>query len=159
MTSNLVVVQSLSHVWFFETPCTAACKASLSFIISQSLLKLMSIESVMPPNHLLCRPLLLLYSIFPSIRSFPMSPLSASDGQRIGASASASVLPMNVQDWFPLGLTGLISLLSKGLSRVFSSSNSLALSLFVIQLSHVYLTYWKNLDYTDFCRQSNLSAI
>ena len=65
------VVRSLSHVWLFATPWTAACQASLSFIISQSLLKLMSIESVMPSNHLfLCYPLLLLPSIFPSIRVF-----------------------------------------------------------------------------------------
>ena len=64
-------VQSLSHVWLFATPWTAACEASLSFTIFQSLLKLMSIESVMPSNHLiLCRPLLLLPSIFPSIRVF-----------------------------------------------------------------------------------------
>ena len=79
-----------------------------------------SIESVMPSNHLiLCLPLLLLPSIFHSIRSFPMSQLFTSGGQNIGA--SVSVLPMN-QVWFPLGLTGLISLLSKGLSRVFSST-------------------------------------
>ena len=141
MISNLVV-QSLSHVWFFETPWTATCKASLSFIISQSLLKFMSIESVTPPNHLIfCHPLLLLSSIFPSIRCFSMSQLFASGGQRIGASASASVLPMNIQDWFPLGLTGLISLLSKGLSRVFSSTNSKApilwCSAFLLSSSHI----------------------
>ena len=66
-----VVVQSLSHVQFFVTPCTAACQASLSFSISLSLLKLMPIKSVMPSNHLiLCCPLLLLPSIFPSIRVF-----------------------------------------------------------------------------------------
>ena len=74
-------------------------------------------------NHLfLCHPLLLLLSIFPSNRSFLMSWLFISGVWSIGASASASVLPMNIQDWFPLGLTGLISLWSKGLSRVFSSS-------------------------------------
>ena len=68
---HLVVVQSLSCIQLFATPWTAACQASLSFIISQSLLKLMSIESVMPPNHLiLCCPLLLLPSIVPSIRVF-----------------------------------------------------------------------------------------
>ena len=67
----VAVVQLLSHIWLFVTPWTAALQASLSFIISQSLLKLMSIESVMPSNHLiLCRPLLLLRSIFPSIRVF-----------------------------------------------------------------------------------------
>ena len=60
---------------------------------------------------------------FPASGSFPMSPLFASGGQSFGASASASVLPMNIQDWFPLGLTGLISLLSRGLSRVFSSTS------------------------------------
>ena len=91
--------------------------------VSRSLLKLMSIESVMPSNHLiLCRPLLL-PSIFPSIRLFPMSQLFASGGQIIGASASAPVPPMNIQDLFPLGLTGLTSFLSKGLSRVFSNKS------------------------------------
>ena len=68
---TIIVVQSLNHVRLFGTPWTAACQASLSFTISQSLLKLMSIESVMPFNHLiLCHPLLLLPSIFPSIRVF-----------------------------------------------------------------------------------------
>ena len=74
-------------------------------------------------NHLvLCRPLLLLPSIFLSIRVFSISRLFASGGQSIGASVLASVFPMNIQGWFPLGSTGLISLLSKGLSRVFSST-------------------------------------
>ena len=101
----LVVVQSLSHVWLFETPWNAACQASLSFTIPQSLFKLMSFDLVMPTNHLiLCHPLLHLPFIFPSIRIFPVSWLFASGGQRIGASASASVLPMNIQGWFPLGL-------------------------------------------------------
>ena len=80
----------------------------------------MSIESVMPSNHLICHLLLLLPSVFPSIRSYPMNQLFASGGQSIGASASASVLPMDTQDWFPLGWTGWISLWSKGLSRVSS---------------------------------------
>ena len=83
----------------------------------------MSIESVMTFNHLiLCRSLLYLLSIFPASGSFPKSQLFSSDGQGIGASASASVLPMNIQDCYPLGLTGLISLLSKGISRVFYST-------------------------------------
>ena len=69
-----------------------------------------------------CRPFLLLPSIVPSIRVFLMSWLFASGGQRIGVSASASVLPMNSQDWFPLGWTGWIFLQSKGLSRVFSNT-------------------------------------
>ena len=120
-------VQSLSHIWLFVTPWTAACQASLSITNSQSLPKLMSIESVMPPNHLiLCRLLLLLPSIFPSIRVFffffQMSQLFASGGQSIRVSASASILPMKIQGWCLLGLTGLISLQSKGLSRVFSNT-------------------------------------
>ena len=82
-----------------------------------------SIESVMPSNHLiLCHPLRLLPSIFPSIRIFPLGQLFKSGCQSIGASASASVLPMNIQGWFPLGWTGWISLQSKGLSRVFSNT-------------------------------------
>ena len=116
-------VQSLSHVLLFATPWTAAHQASLSITNSQSLLKLMSVESVMPPNHLiLCCPLVFPPLIFPSIRSFPVSQLFASGGQSIGVSASASVLPMNIQDWFPLGWTGWISLQSRGFSRVFSNT-------------------------------------
>ena len=84
-------------------------------------LRLMSIELVMPSSHLiLCRPLLL-PPVPPSIRVFPMTQLFASGGQSIGVSASASVLPMNTQDWSPLGWTGWISLQSKRLIRVFSS--------------------------------------
>ena len=119
-------VQSLSHVPLFVTPWTAARQASLSITISQSLLKPMSIESVFPSNHLiLCHPLLLLPSIFPSIRVFSNESVFGqylSCGQSIGVSASASVLPMNIQDWFPVGLTGWNSLQSKGSSRVFSST-------------------------------------
>ena len=92
---------------------TAAFQAPLSFIIFQSLLKLMSTESVILSNHLiLSNPFLFLLSIFPSIRVFSNE---SSGGQSIGVSAIASVLPMNIQGCFPLGLTGLISLLSKGL--------------------------------------------
>ena len=116
---TLVVAQSLSHVQLFVTPWTAAHQASLSFTNSQILLRLTSIELVMPSNHpVLCRPLLLLPSVFPRIRAF--SQLFASGGQSIGA--SASVLPMSIQGLFPLGLTGLTSLLSKGLSRIFSNT-------------------------------------
>ena len=89
------------------TPWTAACQASLSFTIFLSLLKLMSTESAMPSNHLiLCRSLLLLPSVFPRIRVF--SSETASGSQGIRASASASVLPLDSQGRFPLGLTGLI---------------------------------------------------
>ena len=94
-------VQLLSHVWLFVTPWTVACQASLSITNSRSLVKLMCIESAMPSNHLiLCHPLLLSPSIFPSIRVFQMSQLFASGGQSIGVSASASVLQMNIQTNF-----------------------------------------------------------
>ena len=112
-------VQLLSLVQLF-----AARQASLSITNSWSLPKLMSIESVMPSNHLiLCRPLLFsLFQSFPASGSFPVSQFFASGGQSIGVSASASVLPMNIQDWFPSGWTGWISSLFKGLSRVFSNT-------------------------------------
>ena len=114
-------VQSLSRVQLFATTWTTVCQASLSITNSWGLLQLMSIESVMPSNHLiLCHPLLFLPSIFPSIRDFQMSQLFASGGQSIGVSTSTLVLPVNIQDWFPLGWTGWI-LESKGLSRVFSN--------------------------------------
>ena len=112
-------VQSLSHVQLFATPWIAARQASLSITNSWSPLKLMSIESVMPSSHLiLCRPLLLLPQSLQASESFPMSQIFTSGGQSIGVSASTSVLPMNAQDWSPLGWTGRISLQSKGLSRV-----------------------------------------
>ena len=101
--------------------------------------QLMSIESMMPSNHLfLCHPLLLLPPIFPSIRVFPMSQFFASGSQSIGV--SASVFPVNIQDWFPLGLTGLISLQSKGLSRLFSNTTVQKHQFFGAQLS-LYSNY------------------
>ena len=115
-------VQSLNHVQFFTTPWTAAHQASLSFTVSQSLLKFISIESVMLSNHLvLCFPLLLLsLKSFPASGSFPVSWLFASGGQYIAT--SVLVLPKNIQGWSRLGWTGLISVLSMGLWRVFSST-------------------------------------
>ena len=121
---RVAVIHLLSHVWLFVTPWTATGQASLSFTVSWSLLRFMSIESVMPSKHLiLCCHLLLCLRSFPALGSFPMSHFFASGGQSIGlwVSASASGLPVNIQGWFPLWLTGLISLMSKGLSRVFSS--------------------------------------
>ena len=104
-------------------PMDCSRQVSLSFTISWSLLKLMSIKSVMPSNHLvLYYLLLLLLSMFPALGSFLMSQFFASGGQSIRA--SASVLPMNIQDYFPLGLTRLISLQPKGLSRVFSNTTA-----------------------------------
>ena len=93
----VVVFQSLSHVQLFEAPWTAAHQASLSFTASQSLLKFMSIESVMPSNHLILCPLLL-PSIFPSIKVFSNESSLLIRWQSIGTSVSASVLPMNIQD-------------------------------------------------------------
>ena len=114
----------------------------------------------MPSKHLiLCCHILLLPSVFPASGSFPMSWLFASGGQRIGGSGSASVLPMNIQGWFPLGLTGLISLQSKGLSRVFSSTTVQKhqlkkrasvlwlLAFFMVQLSYPYMTTGKTIAF------------
>ena len=113
-----LVVQSLSCDQLFATAWPVAHQASLSFTISLGLLRFMSSESVMLSNHLtLCCPLLLLPSVITVSESFPMSQFFTSGSESIGD--SASVLPMNIQGWFPLGLTGLISLLSKRLSRVF----------------------------------------
>ena len=116
-------VQLLSCVIFSATPWTLACQASLSINNLQSPPKPMSIESVMPSNHLiLCHLLLLPPQSLPASGSFPLSQFFASSGQSIGVSASTSVLPINTQDWSPLGWTGWISSQSKGLSRVFSNT-------------------------------------
>ena len=115
-------VQSLSLVWLFSTPRTAARQASLSITKSQSLLKLCPLNwwchpsisfSVIPFSSCL--------QSFQASGSFQMCRFFVSGGQSIGVSASASVLPLNVQDWFPLGWTGWISFLS-GFSRVFSNT-------------------------------------
>ena len=159
--SFAIVVQLLSHVWLFATPWSAACWASLSFIISQNFLKFMSSKLEVPSNHLiLCHPLLL-PSILANIRVFTMSWLFATGGQSIGASASASVLPMNIQDWFPLGLTGLISLLSRGLLRVFSNTTVRRHQFFGAQPSlwfnshiHTWLLENYSFNYTDLCQQN-----
>ena len=113
----LVSVQLLSHVRLFVTPWTEACQASLSITKSQSLLKLMSIELVMPSNHLLLLsspfPLAIPFSScllsFPASGSFQVSQFFTSRGQSIGDSASESVLTRNIQDWFPLGWTGCLT--------------------------------------------------
>ena len=118
------VVQSLSHIHISEHPWPAARQVSQSFTISQKLLKFMSIDLTMLCNYLtLCLRLLLLPSVFPRIRVFTNEVktclLFTSGSQRIGIAASASVYPMNIQGWFPLGLTGLILLLSKGLQEFY----------------------------------------
>ena len=117
-------------------PIDCSPQASLSITNSWSLPTLMSIVLVMPSNHLiLCHPLLLLPLIFPTIRVFSKSQFFTSGGQSIGVSASASVLPINIQDSFPLGWTGWISLQSKGLSRVFSNTTVQKHQFFGAQLS------------------------
>ena len=118
------------------TPWISACQASLSITNSQSSLKFMSIELVMPSSYLiLCHSLLLLPQSLPASGSFAMNQLFAWGGQSIGVSASGSVLPMNTQDWSPLGWTGGISLQSKGLSRVFSNTTVQKHQFFCAQLS------------------------
>ena len=130
-------VQSFSRVWLPATPWTAALQASLSITNSWSLLKLMSLESLMPSNRLIiCHPLLLLPSILPSIRVFANELVLHIRWPKYW-SFSFSISPsMNIQDWFPLGLTGWISLLSKGLSRVFSNTTVQKLNSLVLSLLH-----------------------
>ena len=141
----------LSRVRLFATSWTAARQASLSTTNSRSLLKLISIELVMPSSHLiLCLPFSSRLQSFQTSGSFQMSQFFTSGGQRIGVSASASVLPMNTQDyWFPLGWTGWISLLSKGLSRVFFNTTVQKHQFFSAQLSlesnsHIHTWLLKN---------------
>ena len=129
-------VQSLSRVQLFGTPWITAHQASLSITNSWSPPKPISTESVMPSNHLiLCLVPFSCCPSFPESGSFPMSQFFASGGQRIGISASASVLPMNTQDWSSLGWTGWISLQPKGLSRVFSNTTVQKHQFFGSQLS------------------------
>ena len=123
-------VRLLSCVWLFATPRITARQYSLSITNSRNSFRLMSIESVMPSSHLiLCRPLLLLPPIPPSIRVFWW------DGQSIGVSALASVLPKNTQDWSPLEWTSWISLQPKELSSVFSNTTVQKHQFFSAQLS------------------------
>ena len=129
-------VQLLNHVWLFVTPWTAARQASLSITNSRNLLKLKSIELVMPSKHLFSViPFSSCLQSFPASGSFPRSQFFPSSGQSIGVSASTSVLPVNIQDWFPLGWTVWISLQSKGLSRVFSNTTVQKHQFFSTQLS------------------------
>ena len=123
----------------FVTPWTATCQASLFFTISGSLLKFMSIESVMLSNHLVfCHPFLLCLHH----QDLFQCEDSASDSQSIGVLTSASVLPMNIQGWFPLGLTRLISVKFKGFSRVFFSTTIWKHQLFDAQPSLWYICTW-----------------
>jgi len=155
MLSCFSSVQLLSRVQLFATPWTVACEASLSVIKSRSPPKPC-------PSSWWCRSTIS-YSVvpfsscpqsFPVSGSFPVSQLFASGGQSIGVSASTSVLPMNTQDWSPLGWTGWISLQSKGLSKSLlqhhsSKASSLQCSaFFIVQLSHPCMTTGKNIALT-----------
>ena len=165
MLQGFSSVQSLSHVWLIVTPWTAARQASLSITSSQSF-------SNSCPLSQWCHPTISSSVIpfsclrsFPTSRSFPMSQFFTSGGQSIRVSASPSVLPMNIQDWFPLGWTGWISLQSKGFSRVFSSTTVQKHQFFSAQLSswsnspiHTWLLENHSFDYTDLCWQSNFPA-
>ena len=143
-------VQLLSCVQLFVTPRTAAPQASPSITSSWSLLKLMSIESVMQSNHLiLCCPLFLLPQSLPASGSFSMSQLFSWGGQSIGVSASASVLPMNTQDWSPLGWTGCISCNPRNSQEFsttpqFKSINSSVLSFLYSPTLTSIQDHWKN---------------
>ena len=160
---SFVVVQLLSHVWLLATSWTAACQALLSSAVSWGLVTFMSIMLMMLSKHLiLCRPLLLLPSTFPSIRGMSQlwfEELFASGGQSFGA--PALVLPMNIQSWFPLGLTGVISLLSKRLSSV-SFSTAIQKHRFI-----GFQSLWSNSHISTWlleksqlwlCQQSDVSA-
>ena len=146
-------VQLLSRVWLFVTPWIAACQASLSITNSRS-------YSNSCPLRWWCQPTISSSVVpfsclqsFPASGSFPMSQFFTSGGQSIGVSALASVLPMNIQDCFPVGWTGWIAFLTKGLSRVFQHHSSKASILqrsafFIVQLLHPYMTNGKTITLT-----------
>ena len=130
-------VQSLRHVQLLATPWT--CSTPGGFTVHNQLQELVQTQvyrSVMPSNHhILCRPLGSCLQSFPASEIFPMNQFFNSGGQSIGITASGSVLPLNIQNWFPLGWTGWISLQSKGLSRVFSNTTVQKHQFFGAQLS------------------------
>ena len=155
VTVQFSSIQSLSCVWLFASPWTAAHQASLPSPTPRAC-------SNSCPLSWWCHPTisssLVPFSClqsFPASGSFQMSQFLTWGGQSIRLSASASVLPMNVQDWFPLGWTGWISLLSRGLSRVFSNTTVQKhqffrkhSAFFIVQLSHPYMTTGKTIALT-----------
>ena len=155
----------LRSIQLFASPWITAHQASLSMPNSWSLLTLMSHRWYHPTISSSVIPFSTCLQSFPVSGSFPMSQFFTWGGQSIGASPPASVLPINIQDWFPLELTGLISLQSKGFSRSllqpqFKSINSSLLSFLHSPTLTSIHDYWKNqsFDYTDFCQQSDVSA-
>ena len=166
MFNAAIFVRLLGCVWLFATPWSAACQVLLSFTISQSLLKFMSTELVMLTISSSVAHFSFCLQSFSASGYFPMSQLFSSGGRSTGASASASVLPMNIQSWFP-EWTGWISLLSKGLAiHLWHPSTTIQKhQLFGTQLLYnPTLTsihdYWNkhNFDYMDLCQQSDVSA-
>ena len=156
---------SVAKLCLTVTPRTAVYQASLSSPITRSLLKFMSVDLVMLSNHLiLCHLLLLLPSVFPSIRVFSNELGLHIRWPNFWSFSLTTVLPMNIHSWFPSRWIGLILLLSKGVSRVFSSTTIWkyqffsAQTYFMVQLSHVYRDYWKNhsFDHTEFCWQNDV---
>ena len=144
--SYLSSVQLLSRVRLFVTPWMAARQASLSITNSWSVLRLMSIELVMPSNHpSSVIPFSSHLQYFPTTGSFQMSQFFASGGYSIGVSASASVFPMNIQYWFPLGWTDLKSLLQHHSPKASILQRS---AFFIVQLSHPYMTTGKTIALT-----------
>ena len=144
-------LQSLSRVWLFVNPRTAAHQDYLFITSSQTLVKLMSIESVMPYNHLiLYHPLLLPPSIFPRIRVFSNESVLHFRWPKYWSFSFSSVLPMNIKDGFPSVCTDWISLQSKGLSRVFNTivQKPWCSAFFIVQLSHPYMTTGKTIALT-----------
>ena len=157
-------VQSLSHVWLFETHGLQHTKLPCSALSPRVYLN-------SSPLSRWCRPTSssgVLFShlqSFPASGYFPMNQFFTLGGQIIGVSASASVLPMDIQHWFPLGWTGLISLQSEGLLRVFSNTTVQKHQFFSAQLylwsnSHIHTWLLENdsFDLMDLCQQSNVSA-
>ena len=169
LTSFVVVVQSLSHVWLFVTPIPhhglqnvrLPCPLLFPRVCSNSC----PLNGGCHPTISSCCPLILLPSIFPSMSVFSNESVLSITCQSIGASASASVFPVNIQGWFALGLTGLVSLLSKRLSRIFTSTTIGKHQFFGVQLSlqssshiHTWLLESHSFAYNDFCQQSDVSA-
>ena len=143
LKNDIVVIQSLRCVQLFATTWTAACQASFSFTISQICSNLCPLSQWCHPATSPCVTFVRMRTSwlqsYPASGPFPKCQLLASGSQSIGASASASVLPMNIKDWFPLGWTGWISLQSKGLSRVFSSN-----TIWKHQFYGALLSLWSN---------------
>ena len=166
-SSIIVAVHFLSHVGFFAVPWTVACQASLSFTISWSLLKLMSIEWVTPSNHLiLCCPILLLPSIFPSVRIFPNESALHIRWPEYWCFSFSLSPSSEYSEFISFRIDWLNLLAVQGiLNGLFQHHNSKASILwhsafFMIQLSHPNMTTGKNhnFDYMNHCQQSDVSA-